>query len=262
MKVGSVPYMNAKPLVWGLTSESDMELVYEVPSKLAVMLKDGELAAGMVSSAACFANPDLRIAPGMSVSSNGPVQSVKLLYNGSVEKIRSVALDTSSLTSVLLARVILDEAYGLAPRFVDMPPNAEEMMDVCDAAVLIGDPAMRVPDGVWSELDLGEEWSMLTGLPFVYAVWAVNPDLATPELISALQRSKVYGMARIEEISESESERLDLPYEVCHYYISEIMDYSLTDEHMRGLALFQDKAVSRGFVSERHPLRLYGATTI
>lgn len=257
MRVGSVPYLNAKPLIWGLDREPDVDLSYAVPSELAVMLRNGELAAGMVSSVACFHNPHLQIAPGMSVSCNGPVQSVKLFYNDSVERISRVALDISSMTSVLLARVILKEKYGLAPEFVDMPPRIADMLDCCDAAAMIGDPAMKVPAGRYFELDLGEEWRSLTGLPFVFAVWAVNPDLASRELVEALHRSKSVGVASFPEISASEAKRLDLPYDVCHYYLSEIMDYELSDRHMEALSLFRRKAREYGFVNGDHELRIY-----
>lgn len=257
MKIGSVPYMNARPLIWGLPREPDVDLSFAVPSQLAVRLRNGELAAGMVSSVACFLNPRLQIAPGMAVASKGPVQSVKLFLNGDVESIRRVALDTSSLTSVLLSKVVLSESYGLSPEFVDMPPHVEDMLGACDAAVMIGDPAMKVPAHRYRELDLGEEWYKLTGLPFVYAVWAVNPDLASPALVDVLQRSKAYGIERFEEISESEAKRLGLPYEVCFRYLSEIMDYELSDRHMEGLRLFREKARRLGFVSGNHELRLY-----
>ncbi len=257
MKIGSVPYLNAKPLIWGLPHEPGVDLSFAVPSQLAVQLRNGELAAGMVSTAACFEDSDLQIAPGMSVSCNGPVQSVKLFHRDSLESVRRVALDTSSMTSVLLAKVILRERYGLTPEFVDMPPRIADMLDCCDAGVMIGDPAMKVLAGRYSELDLGEEWHSLTGLPFVFAAWLVNPDVATPEVVAVLQRSKEYGLGRFEEISGSESMRLDLPYDVCHHYLSVIMDYDLTDRHMEGLSLFRRKAVEYGFVSGDHELRLY-----
>lgn len=257
MKIGSVPYLNAKPLIWGLHRDPGVDMTFEVPSRLAVMLRGGELAAGMVSSVACFLNPSLQIAPGMSIASNGPVKSVKLFHNGPVASIQSVALDTSSLASVLLSKIILSEAYGLTPEFVDMPPAVPDMLDACDAAVVIGDTTMRVHEGTYPELDLGEEWHKLTGLPFVYAVWAVNPDLASPALVDILQRSKAYGIERFAEISESEAVRLDLPYEVCFRYLSEIMDYDLTERHLQGLNLFREKARRLGFVSGDHELRLY-----
>lgn len=242
MKIGSVPYMNAKPLIHGLSEEPGIELMFDVPSKLAVMLDEGKLAAGMVSSAACFMNPRLEIAPGMSISSKGPVWSVKIFMRVEVSAVRTVALDTSSLTSVLLAKIILRERYDLSPEFVDMPPDLERMLQACDAAVVIGDTTMRAPKDRWLELDLGEEWFALTGLPFVFAVWAVDPRTASPELVDILLRSKARGLAAIDEISESESRRVGIPVETCRRYFEEIMNYDLTPAHMEGLALFREKA--------------------
>jgi len=259
MKIGSVPYMNAKPLIHRLDREPGVELVFEVPSKLAAMLRNGDLAAGMVSSVACFQNPDLEIAPGMSISCIGPAESVKLFHTGRLDHIRTVALDTSSLTSVLLARIVLRERYDISPRFLDMPPSVPEMLEKCDGAVTIGDTTMRVEPGRWRELDLGAEWHALTGLPFVFAVWAVNPELASSELVDVLLRAKSRGLESIEEISESESKRLDLPVEVCHHYLGEIMDYDLTERHMEGLSLFREKARLLGYPVGDHELRLYRA---
>lgn len=254
MKIGSVPYLNAKPLVWGLDPQT---VIYEVPSKLTSMLEEGEIAAGMVSSVACFLNPDLKIAPGMSISCIGPAESVKLFHKEGLESIQTVALDTSSLTSVLLAKIILNERYGLCPEFIDMPPNLDEMLAKCDGAVTIGDTTMQCPQGKWREMDLGSEWHDLTGLPFVFAVWAVNPNLAEPDLVDTLLRSKEHGLKSLDEISESEAKRLNLPFEVCHHYLSEIMNYDLTDRHIEALNLFRSKAGEHGFISGSHDLELY-----
>lgn len=254
MRIGSVPYLNAKPLVWGLNPEM---VTYEVPSKLASMLKDGELAAGMVSSVAYFLNPDLKIAPGMSVSCVGPAESVKLFHKGDIQSIKSVALDTSSLTSVLLAKVILKERYGLSPKFVNLPPILDLMLAICDGAVTIGDNTMQAPQGKWAELDLGSEWHELTELPFVFAVWAVNPQLAEPGLVEMLQASKAHGLKSLEEISESEARRLSLPCETCYHYLGEIMSYDLTDLHLEAMNLFREKAKEHGFISGDHALELY-----
>ena len=262
MRIGSVPYMNAKPLIHGLDREPGIELIFEVPSKLAVMLRNGELAAGMVSCAACFMNPDLEIAPGMSISCIGPAESVKLFHRGNVEAIQSVALDISSLTSVLLAKIILRERYGLSPEFVDMPPSVPGMLETCDGAVTIGDTTMRVPVGGYRELDLGSEWHALTGLPFVFAVWAVNPELASAELTDILLSAKARGLASIEEISESESNRLDLPLEVCSRYLGQTMDYDLTERHMEGMRLFREKSRLCGDEVGDHELRLYREETV
>lgn len=242
MKIGAVPYLNGKPLVHGLEREPRVELITDVPSRLAQMLRDREIAAGLLSVFACFQNQCLQMVPGICIGCNGPADSVRIFLGMPVEQVRTVALDTSSLSSVNLARIIFHERYGTAPEFVDMRPDIEEMLDRCDAAVTIGDITMTSPQDRWPMLDLGEEWKLLTGLPFVFAVWAVNPDMASPELIDILTQAREHGMASLDEISESESKRLDLPIEACHRYLSEIMDYDMTERHYQALELFREKA--------------------
>ena len=243
MRIGAVPYLNGKPLIYGLDNEPEVEIIYEVPSRLANMLEKNELAAGLVSSAACFMNPCLQIVPGISISCDGPAESVKIFHKGKIEDIHKVALDTSSLTGVLLAKIVLRERYNLSPEYVQMPPSLPEMLKKYDAAVVIGDTTMCTPRHKdWYELDLGEEWHLLTGLPFVFAIWAVNPDMANPDLVEILLRAKERGLDSLDEISKSEAERLGLPIKTCHRYLSEIMNYDLTERHIQGLKLFYEKA--------------------
>lgn len=257
IKVGSVPYLNGKPLIYKLDENPDVVLIQEVPSRLAILLKEGIIAAGLVSTAACFMNPRLQIVPDISISCNGPAQSVKLLYNGELSDIRKVALDTSSITSVTLVKVILSERYGLHPEYIDMPPVVPAMLHTCDAAVVIGDTTMRLPQGRWPELDLGEEWHKLTGLPFVFAAWTVNPELARHELTDILLTAKNCGLQSLDEISRSESERLQLPVDVCHRYLDEIMDYNLTDKHIEALRLFRRKVIELDIIPDAHMPELF-----
>jgi chorismate dehydratase len=257
IRIGAVPYLNGKPLVGRLDGEPNVEVVYDVPSNLAAMLESGEIAAGLVSSVACFTNPSLQIVSGISISCDGPAESVKLFHKGRLRDIRSVALDTSSLTSVLLAKIILRERHELLPDFVPMPPSLPEMLETCEAAVTIGDTTMCAPADRWLSIDLGEEWRALTGLPFVFAVWAVNPELATPELVDILARAKARGLGSLREISEEEAARLDLPFEVCFHYLSRTMDYDLTERHMEGLRLFREKIARYGLMPSAHEPQLY-----
>ena len=261
IRIGAVPYLNGKPLVRGLDGEPNVELIYEVPSNLAAMLESGEIAAGLVSSVACFTDPSLQIVSGISISCDGPAESVKLFHKGRLGDIRSVALDTSSLTSVLLAKIILRERYELLPDFVPMPPSLPEMLEACDAAVTIGDTTMRAPADRWPSIDLGEEWHALTGLPFVFAVWAVNPSLATVELVDILVSAKARGLASIREISMEEASRLGLSVEVCFRYLSRTMDYDLTERHMEGLRLFREKIERYGLMPSAHEPQLYQTST-
>ena len=257
IRIGSVPYLNAKPLVCGLDREPEIKLMYDVPSKLAGMLKDGQIAAGMVSSVACFMNPDLQIVPGISISCVGRAESVKLFYNKDIRSIRKVALDAGSLTSVLLAKIILEERYQVRPEFISMPPSLPAMLEDCDAAAIIGDTTMCAPSDRWPALDLGEEWHALTGLPLVFAVWAVNPKMASSKLVDVLTRAKAQGLGSLDEISRVEARRLGLPAQTCFRYLSEIMNYDLGDRHMEGLGLFRDKARRHELVPEGPETKLY-----
>lgn len=260
-RLGTIPYLNGKPLTYGLDFESKVELVVDVPSRLADMLREHEIAAGLVSSVACFMNPNLQIVPQISISCRGIAESVKIFYKNKIEKARKVALDTSSLTSVLLAKVILRERYNLTPQFIPMRPQVDEMLSVCDAAVVIGDTTMKVPPGRWAEIDLGSEWFSLTRLPFVFAVWAVNPEMASSELTKILQRAKQNGLDALSTIAESESRRLGLSYEKCYHYLSEIMDYNLTKEHLEALEVFQGKIRQLGVNITSVPIKLFGDAT-
>lgn len=258
MRIGSVPYLNGKPLVWKLGDEPGIELLCEVPSRLSTMLQRREIVAGLVSVAACFSNQNLQIVPKISISCVGKAESVRLFYNGSPESIRSVALDKSSLSSIVLAKVVLKERYGIKPEFIDMPPTLTEMMQKCDGGVVIGDPAMQLYTNVeCPSLDLGEEWFALTGLPFVFAVWAVNPGMASSDLSSILLRAKDAGIKCIDEISESESRRLGLPMKLCQTYLCSIMNYDLTDKHIEGMHLFREKAIQHGFIPGCHIPEFY-----
>lgn len=258
MKIGAVPYLNGKPLVHGLDREPGIELISEVPSKLAEMLRDREIAAGLVSVFACFENRSLEMVSGISISCDGPAESVRIFLKKPIGEVRTVALDTSSLTSVMLARIILRDRYGLVPEFVSMPPDLDLMLDRCDAAVTIGDTTMTAPVDRWPTIDVGEEWKQLTGLPFVFAVWAVNPDTVTPGLIDALTGSKESGLRSLDEISESESLRLGLPVEVCHRYLSEIMDYDLTERHLLAIESFRRKSLEMRPGLRSDPVPVYG----
>lgn len=256
--IGSVPYLNGKPLIYQLDQIPSIDVIQDVPSRLAIMLKNKEIAVGLVSLAACFQNPELQIIPGIVISCNGPAESVKFFYNNSIDDIKSVALDSSSISSVTLIKVILSEVYGLQPEYTVTPPVLPAMLHACDGAVLIGDPAMRIPSGRYKELDLGLEWYKLTGLPFVFAVWAANPEMIDPALIDTLASVKNDGLAAIDQISQTESERLDLPYDVCFRYLQDIMGYDMTDAHKDAMSLFREKIIKHQIMNNPANLKIYG----
>lgn len=251
MKLGCLPYLNVRPLVYTLERRGlpeGWEFVYAPPSRLARMLDSGEIAAAPVSSFACIASPALEICSGICIAADGPVRSVLVLSKVSVESIKRVALDTSSLSGASMARIILDEAYGLRPEFVRCDPDTlgHGIPGDADAVLLIGDPAMLFPKDGLHVLDIGSEWKKLTGLPAVFAVWAGRS--MTTELISVLQDAKRRGMAVLDQIAHEESARLGLPFETCYEYLSEVICYDMGERELQSLDVFRQKALAHGLL--------------
>ena len=250
MRLGCLPYLNVKPLVYPLEHGSlpeGWELVYAPPSRLAEMLVRGEIAAAPVSSFATFIHPELKMCPGICIASDGPVRSVLLMSKKNPMNIDTVALDASSLSGANMLRIILEESFSLRPRFVSMAPSpVSRMLEECDAAMVIGNPAMLHPKDGLHILDLGEEWKKLTGLPAVFAVWA-GRDI-TPDLVETLEESKRVGLSMLPEIAREESAKLGLPYEVCHDYLARVMVYDLGERETLGLQAFRDKCIAHGLV--------------
>lgn len=247
IRIGSVPYLNEKPLTrWFSHTEagknSGIEVVYAVPSLLARMLADGEISAALVSSFEYFRTPGYAIAPGVSISGQGDIESVRAFAKVPWRKIESLALDTSSLTSVALLKILLAEQLDSHPAFLHAAPDLEAMLAQADACLLIGDKGMLADGAGLNTVDLGCGWRRLTGLPFVYAVWLGKPENITPHLVDALQAAKAWGLTQIEPIAAEEAGRIGTTVRQCRHYLTEVMDYNLDEEHREALALFGTKA--------------------
>ena len=247
IQIGSVPYLNEKPLTrwFSHTDEgraSGIEVVYAVPSQLARMLADGEIAAALVSSFEYFRTPGYVIAPGVSISGQDEIESVRAFARVPWRKIESLALDTSSLTSVALLKILLAEQLDSYPAFLHAAPDLDSMLAQADACLLIGDKGMLANGDGLNVLDLGRAWRRLTGLPFVYAVWLGKPENITPHLSEALNTAKAWGLTQIEAIAAEEAERIGTSVRQCRHYLTEIMDYDLGEEHQQALEMFGQKA--------------------
>lgn len=259
MRIGSVPYLNAKPLVdWFHEPDcmAKVELIYAVPSELAQMLRRDAIDVANVSIFEGFQNPDLVLVPNISISAYSAVKSVRLFSRVSFEQIRSVALDTSSLTSAALTCILLAERFGIQPEFVAHPPQLEKMLEAHDAGLIIGDLKLfELPPDV-QVYDLGQGWHDLTGLPFVYAAWLARADRVSPELVAALQASKAWGLAHLEELAIKWAAKWNLPLDRCRDYLLHVMNYDLTPEQMRGLQTFQQKCFAHGLIEAVFPLKM------
>ena len=252
--IGSVPYLNAKPLIrWFDTEEgkhSGYSVIEATPAMLASMLARGEIAVAMVSSFTAFLHPEYKIAPSVSISGQNEIKSVRAFSRLPFRKVETVAMDSSSLTSVALLRILLAELYDSHPAAVNHAPDLHAMLDRADAALLIGDNGMLADGKGLRVLDLGEGWRRLTGKPFTYAAWIGPPKSVTREMCKTLIVAKEYGMTRLEEIAREEAIRLSCPVSVCRDYLTNVMDYDLEDEHHEALALFHDKCRMHGLLSD------------
>ena len=175
-RVGCVPYVNARPLVAVFDQPNEfVEVLYAVPSKLPAMLDSGEVDAILVSSIELLRRDDLLPVTEVGIMSNGPVMSVRMLSKVPLSEIKTLALDQSSMTSNMLAQVILAE-QGVFPKVEELPPVASDMLANHDACVLIGDRGFEADGTGLVDIDLGEAWTKMTGLPFVWALWLGKRD--------------------------------------------------------------------------------------
>ena len=251
--VGSVPYVNAKPLVSlfeHLGEGSPVKVAYRLPSQLPIMIDTGAADAALVSSYDSLRSPGRRITGGC-VSTFGDAQSVRLFSQVPFEKIRTIALDTSSLTSIHLAQVALIENYGVRAQPQPMAPELDSMLAECDAAVIIGDKGMLADGSFLHVADLGAEWRKMTDLPFVWAAW-IGGERLTKELASHLERACRWGQEHMEQVVRETQKEVRWPGDSCHYYLAQIMNYSLTSRHIEGLRLFQTLLLKHGFLNEDH----------
>jgi len=255
-RVCAVSYLNTAPLVWGFLhgpQKEAVELSFAVPSRCADALRAGESDIGLVPVIELARQPDLAVIPGCSISCRGPVRSVLLFSRKPLEEVEAFGADTSSRTSVVLAQVLMARKYGIRPRVRPYPPKLDEMLEVADAALIIGDPALRLDpqQKQWRGqplfvYDLGAEWLSLTGLPMVFAVWAVKNLVADPALTPLFQESAAYGQRRVDEIVESESRERDLPPELVREYLTRNTAFGLGEDEQRSLAQFLRSAAELG----------------
>ena len=258
-RLSIIDYLNATPLNYGFKhglGKGLFELQFHVPSLCADRLRSGAVDAGLISSIEYLRIPELRIVPGLCISSVKRVRSVLLLSKVAPGEIRSLALDASSRTSVVLAQLLLRERYGTSPQVEEMKPDLAGMLARHDAALMIGDTAMRAPKEGLIVLDLAEEWHAWTGLPFVFAFWAVSPEAPLlPGLGSYFQRSLETGQAATAQIVEEARQTIGWTRLELREYLMENIQYGLGEAEERSLTLFFEKAVQQGFAHERQPIR-------
>ena len=269
LRISAISYLNTAPLMWDFEHEptrsqlaEQFEVTYTIPSACAEALRAGTADIGIIPVAAYATIPNLVVLPGVAIAALHAVRSILLVSRKPLDEVKTVALDTSSMTSVALCKVLLAKWLGGARKYRPMAPNLEIMLASCDAALLIGDPALLIPRTNYpTVIDLAEEWRRYTGKPFVFAFWAVREEaiagtgigpVATSEAMSRLagvfRRSRDHGLEAksLEMIVRDWAPRLNLSEDDVKSYLTENIFYELDDSCQEGLRLFYTYAAEYG----------------
>jgi chorismate dehydratase len=244
----------------------DFDISYTLPSACARALQAGTADIGIIPAAAYAQVPGLMVLPGVAIASRRPVRSILLVSRVPVENIRTVALDTSSMTSVALTKILFEKWLGGGRTFTPMAPDIQKMLAAHDAALVIGDPALQIDRSLYFTLDLAEEWIRYTGKPFVFAFWAVRQealcgdsrprpsasrsDARAPEqdLAQVFQQSRDHGLepASLDQIAREWAPRLGIRDADVRSYLTENIYYQLDAQCLEGLQLFYRYAAEIG----------------
>ncbi len=283
VRLGAVEYLNARPLVYGLERQARFELRYDIPSECARLLHAHAVDVGLIPSIEYLRGPQpYAFVPGAAVTSRGRVASVAIYTRVDPCDIRTIAMDTSSRTSVALAIVLARRLFGSSPEPVPMAPDLDAMLARADAALIIGDHALFLnpqsgspqsgtpqsgtlqsesaihnPHSAIQKLDLGELWTEMTGLPFVYAVWAGWPDALTLDDVRLLQRARDAGVADTDGVARAYYPDDPAREAVARRYLRDNIRYVLGAEELEGLGTFYRYAAEAGLVTGAQDLRFY-----
>lgn len=263
IRISLVHYLNAAPLGWAFLYgpfRDSFEVIPSSPAKCADQLSMGEVDIGLIPSVEYQRIPDLQIIPGISIASLGDVRSILLIKPKGKQTIDSVALDDSSRTSVALTKILLQAKMGIHPEFISCPPDLGSMLGRCDAALLIGDAALRVPLEKYEVLDLGREWMEWQRKPFVCAFWACRAGAPLPaDLHVVFLEAKNWGLKRRQEIASAYAESLNLPALFLENYLMHNIDYGMEPGHIEGLKRFYQLARQENLIPALRPLQFLPA---
>ena len=276
LKISAISYLNTAPLVWDFEHAeagadvvsdrvaniaADYDISYTIPSACAEALRVGTADIGIIPAAAYATVPDLVIIPDVAIAARRAVRSILLVgrmpnqimsKDQWAKQVRTVALDTSSMTSVALAKILFAKWVGGARDYKPMAPNLDAMLDACDAALLIGDPALQVDPTRYFTLDLAEEWIARTGKSFVFAFWAIRREALdgrdAAAVAAVFQKSRDHGVSpkNLEAIAQEWAPRLGLTVEVARVYLTQNIHYYLDPPCLEGLELYYRLAAEVG----------------
>jgi chorismate dehydratase len=261
LRISAISYLNTAPLMWDFEHGEpgrNFDISYTLPSACARSLQAGTADIGIIPAAAYAQIPGLQVLPGVAIASRRAVRSILLVSKVPVEKISTIALDTSSLTSVALTKILFEKWLGGGRTFSAMEPNLDQMLATNDAGLLIGDPALQVDRSRYFTLDLAEEWIRYTGKPFVFAFWAIRRQAfqedslreaaPAPDLAQVFQDSRDHGLepSSLDQIAREWAPRLGLREDEIRSYLTESIHYELDPGCIEGLQLFYRYAAEIG----------------
>jgi chorismate dehydratase len=251
LRLGVVEYLNARPLVAGIDRCADrFSVEFEVPSRCAARLHEGSVDLGTIPSVEYLRGDGYRVVPGIAIGCDGPVASVAIFSTRPIERVRTLALDVYSRTSVVLAHILCARFFGIAPQMRPMAQDPAAMLRACDAAVVIGDAALlfdHAGAGV-EKIDLGGAWQAFTGLPFVFAFWAGRPGRVTPDDVRALQTARDEGVASPEAVASSVFPEDPALAALGARYLRDNVNYGFSERQLQGVNRFYREAADLALV--------------
>jgi chorismate dehydratase len=259
VRLGAVSYLNTRPLVEGLAGRPDVAVRFDVPARCADLVAAGEVDLGLVPIIEYARHDDYAVVPDVAIASIAAVDSVALFTRRPMAQVRTIALDTSSRTSAGLTRLLCARHWGIAPTFVEAAPDIAAMLARADAALLIGDPALFLdPAAVDAEkIDLGLAWRAMTGLPFVWAVWAGRAGAASPAVCRLLYETRLRGVAAIDAIAKRERPDDPAAEAVVARYLRETITYGLDGALVAGAQAYFDGLAAEKLIPRAPRLRTF-----
>jgi chorismate dehydratase len=256
-RIAASSYLNTAPLIWSFIhgSQSVQLFTDKAPARCAEMLASDEVDAALVPVIEYQRLPDVAIVPDVCVGSRFAVRSVVLASKlNNLKKVKRVALDDSSRTSVALVRIIFREFLGFEPEWETSPPDLRSMLARADAALIIGDPAMNIPRDQFRIFDLATLWRDYTGFGFVFAMWMARANDA--EAIRAIDfaAARDEGLAHLDDIAAEYRKRLSLSAEEIKDYLTRNIAFQMDEEMKRGLELYFELAQKHKLIDQAKPL--------
>ena len=242
-RIAASSYLNTAPLIWsfinGLQREAVKLFTDTAPARCAEMLRNGEVDAALVPVIEYQRISDIAILPDVCVGSRTSVRSVVLVTRkNNLKKVERVALDESSRTSAALVKIIFREFLGFEPQWQTSTPNLKAMLAQADAALIIGDPAMKIPRDQFRIFDLATLWHEFTGLGFVFAMWMTRMDSMEKIRSVNFSAARDEGLANLDQIAQTYAREIGLPEEVIRRYLTDNIVFSVDGQMENGLTRF------------------------